>query len=288
MSDDRVHEQRALKLLIQALKTAEIEERDRPRLLLFGRGDAFYHVRNNCVEVEFHSSKMLIGHVHCTLGLRFLSERTCYLFPDDDEALEALVVMLHYLRHTTDRLLDRTSQNLFARSQNIGMNRLSAPERKKLREMRKLLESELLTLPAVRDKEQPIDWEKEFRAEKQGRGGSGAKLSVSQRETLHKRYDDIREAAKPIKQTYRASLKTFNENRQRKGYKWKEWQELWAKLASGLYDYHADFLNLFASEDSPSASEVAYRWLAVETEHSVGYLKNLIPVLRKRPHSKND
>ncbi|HSE17252.1 MAG TPA: hypothetical protein VLB46_09360 [Pyrinomonadaceae bacterium] len=286
MSDERDQEQRALKLLIQALKTAGIEERDQPRLLLFGRGDAFYHVRNNSVEVEIYSTRMFIGDLHCTFRLRLLTERTCYLFPDDDEALETMVVMLNYLRARLDGLLDKTSHNVFARSQNIGLNRLSAPDRKRLREMREQLESELLALPAVQDREKPIDWEKEFRAEKQGRGGSSAKLSATQRESLHKRYDAIREGAKPIRQTYRANLKTFEQSRQRKGYKWEEWQDVWAKLASELYEFDADFLNLFASKDNPSASEIAYRWLAVETGHTVGYLKNLISALRKEPQSK--
>lgn len=113
------------------------------------------------------------------------------------------------------------------------------------------------------------------------RGGSAAKLTEEIRTSLYEYYDDILLVAKPIKKDYNDTFKRFDESRPR-GYNFEEWQQFWINHATGLYhDYDKDFLTLFADQDHPSASEVAYRWLAYRTGRKKSYVERLVKQTRK-------
>jgi|SRR5215213_1134232 len=285
MPDDKEHEQRALKLILQALQEAGIDERDSPSYMPFGNTDAYYRKdKYNNVQVEFSQVKMFSGDLRCTLGLNYLSQETARLFPDDAEALATLIAMLNYLKDVASKILPDTAQKLFQRRRNFTFKSLSAYQRKNIRAAERELRASLLASVDHRYVQKQRDWEKEFRAV-EGRGGSGAKLRASDRRSLPGQYDDIHKTAKPIKKAYRATFKTFEASRQRKGYQWSEWQEFWIKYAVDLFGGDTDFLSLFCEKDSPSASEVAYRWLAAKTGYKVAYLSRLITAARKKAQS---
>lgn len=283
MPDDKEHEQRALKLILQALREAGIDERDSPRYMPFGNTDAYYRKdKYNNVEVEFSSVKMFSGDIRCTLGLNYLSQETARLFPNDAEALATLVAMLNYLKDVASGILPNTAHKLFERRRNLTFKSLSAYQRKNIRAVEREFQSSLLASVDHRYVEKQRDWEKEFRAVKEGRGGSGAKLGTSERRSLPQQYDEIRKVAKLIKKAYNATFKSFEAGRQRRGYQWSDWREFWTRYAGDLFGGDSEFLLLFSDKDNPSASEVAYRWLAASTGHKVAYLKRLITAARKK------
>lgn len=282
MPEDNEHKERALKLLTQALQEAGIEERNSQRLTFFGKTDVYYRTEsNNYIEVEFYSVQMFTGHMRCTLGLRHLSEETARMFPNDAEAVATLVAMLNYLKNVTSGILTATAHKLFERRRNITFKSLSAYQRKNIRDAEREFQASILASIDDSYVEKQRDWEKEFRGI-EGRGGSAPKLGASDRRSLHKQYDDVHRLAKPIKKAYNTTFKSFAASRRQTGYNWSDWQEFWIKYAGELYDRETEFLVLFASQDNPSASEIAYRWLAAKTGHTVAYLRRLVTAARKK------
>lgn len=272
--DDGTRDQRALKILTQALREVGIEQRNTTNLPLtfFGETVARWQESHGYIEVEFYSSRMFSGNIVCTIGLSSFAERTAQLFPDDAEALKTLVALIQYLKSVVSGILPSTSQNLFARRHNLTRRKLSAQQRKTI----KALESELVDSIDVKSIEKKRDWEREFRAETEGRGGSAARLGANERQSLHRQYDDTYKIVKGIKKDYDKLLATFTETHKRSGHKWKQWHVFWNKYATELYGQQPEFLALFAEQDKPSASEIVYRWLARQKGHEVSYLKRLV------------
>lgn len=279
MSEDDEREQRALELLTQALQEAGIEERNTTNIPLtfFGETVARWEKSHNHIEVEFYSSRMFSGNIVCRIGLTSFAERTTQLFPDDAEALETLVALIQYLKSVVSRILPSTSQNLFTRRHNLTKRKLSAEQRKTIKDY----ESELIASIDPKFIEKKRDWEREFRAETDGRGGSATRLGANERQSLHRQYDDAYKIVKGIKKDYDKVLATFTETHKRGGHKWEQWQEFWSKYATELYGQATEFLALFAEQDQPSASEITYRWLARQKGHEVSYLKRLVYKSRK-------
>lgn len=112
------------------------------------------------------------------------------------------------------------------------------------------------------------------------RGGSKGKLEVSTRRSMHAQYDEILQIGKAIKRHYNEVFRTFDKSRQT--YKRETWEEFWLSHAKALYDYNPDFLSLFSELGDPSASDVAYKWLALHTGHSLSYIKRLVIQSRKQ------
>lgn len=118
------------------------------------------------------------------------------------------------------------------------------------------------------------------------RGGSRSKLDANRLQVIHVHYDTVHQLAKPVKKHCDAMLKEFEQSRGRRGYTQQEWREFWKKHAYELYGYPAEFLALFAELEKPSASEVAYAWIARGSGHAVNYTKRLVLASRKKATMK--
>jgi hypothetical protein len=274
MSDDPYKRGRAL--LAKALKECEIPERagedTEPR---FGGQNVCWEVVGNDVRIVFSYYHAGAGSVHCSISLGHLAIQTAQGFPKYREAVDALNDALRYLESSVSVLLPTTHLKLLRRVFNLKVwTQFDKNIRKDW-----LAALDQLSQPSADRREQA---EKKFSAERDWRGGSTPRLEKEKRKSLHVEYDAIYQAAKPIKKDYDATFSRFEEARRRSGYNPKQWQEFWVKYASEMYQHDPAFLFLFANQDNPSASEIAYRQLALDTGHTRSYIESLVLDSRKK------
>lgn len=118
------------------------------------------------------------------------------------------------------------------------------------------------------------------------RGGSAPRLPDDERMSLHTQYDILHNLAKRIKRDYNAELKRFAQSRKAKGYSRKEWRDHWLRHATYPSEL-TDMCVLFANQDNPSASDVAYSLLSTSTGYKRSYLQRLVASSRKaRPKDR--
>jgi hypothetical protein len=119
------------------------------------------------------------------------------------------------------------------------------------------------------------------------RGGKTSALSPDLRQSLHLTYDGLHTTAKTIKKHHDSLYQTFCGQRHRVGR--KEWQGFWIEHATKVFgDQPTGYLELFAEANRPSASEVAYAWVAQSTGLRESYVRKFIKELRKSSRSKRD
>jgi hypothetical protein len=119
-----------------------------------------------------------------------------------------------------------------------------------------------------------------------GRGGSRGRLAAEERQSFHTRYDEIHKTAKVIKKHYKKMFLEFEESHRRTGYTHKQWQAFWVKRAGERYASEKELVLLFAKPGGPSASEVAYSWMAQQTGYTTKYIKRLVMASRALAHKK--
>jgi len=270
MSDDQFAPERGQALLVQAFKHCEIPERADNQSP--PPSNIYWESVNSDIRVVF--SYYRAGSVYCSISLNHLATRAAEGFADDQEAIDALIDALKYLESTVSVLLPTTHHKLLRRVFNLKVRRRTSKEQQK--GWIALLEQ--LT-PAFSDSRGEM--EKQLAAERDWRGGSEARLKKEERQSLHIQYDEIYETSKVIKRDHDTAFLRFDEAHRRSGYTREQWGEFWVKYASELYGYDPAFLSLFANQDNPSASEVAYRHLSVSTGHTRSYVERLVLESRK-------
>lgn len=275
--------ERSERLLLQALKESGIEEANETNQLppLIGGSTVvcWQKTSNDDIEIVLTSSPWFTGHLRCSVTLSHLAENAIRYFPKDADATNTLIEVLAYLRGNLTLLLPETRQGIYLRSQNL---KSRSGTKKELAEIQLEYVESVITPLMVEAIARFTEMNKRLRAEpKSKRGGSKARLEHRQRESLHDDYDEVRRIAKPVRKSYLTTFKTFKSTHSRGGYKWQEWQEFWVEYASKLHGHEAEFLLLFAERDNPSASEIAYRWLAAQTGHTRSYVQTLVIKSRK-------
>lgn len=113
------------------------------------------------------------------------------------------------------------------------------------------------------------------------RGGSISLLPQADRAELHVRYDKLHALAKQIKRAHREQFKKYQRERGARGYTLKLWQQNWRDYVMKHYSGVEDFAMIFASIESPSASDAAYQTLAEQTGHKRSYIETLVIKARK-------
>lgn len=260
-------------LLIEALKRAEIPSQDDIEGIV---KHLFYQISwkersDGEIELFFSAWHFKAGRFHCSFSLLELANSAIEMMPEG-HALDTLVDILEYLKSIIFTLLPVTFQSLIIRSANLH-GATSDPGSRRLFDMMQM---------AYVDRRAAM--ESKLKAERRRRrGGSEARLPKSTRETLHAQYDTLHNIAREVKKDYNQVLKRFEKERRGKGYPLREWRAYWIKYISEKYQPELidDFLADFASEDRPSASDIAYIKLSKHTGHSRSYLPQLVTESRK-------
>jgi len=267
----------AIALLTEALKASNINETNseshKPRF--FGTHVSWHSPYDGEIEVTISSYSWGAGRLRCSISLVDLAMRTTEVFTVDAEAVQALTDLLDSFKTSLSLLLPASWQDILTRAFNLHV----APNDKAMKAARKVMLDPMSTVyeNATREKLRRL------RADKT-QGGSSPRLQPDVRQSLHTRYDEIYNMAKPIKKDYDTMREKYDATHHRK--KWEEWQRFWSTAANELYPYGPQFLTLFASEDNPSASEVAYQWLAAQTKHAASYIPKLVARSRKDSQSR--
>lgn len=275
--------ERPERLLLQALKESGIEEANESNQLppLIGGSTAVYWRRsvNDDIEIVVNSYPWFTGHLKCSVSLSHLADEAIRYFPKDADAIITLIEVLAYLRGNLSLLLPETRQGIFLRSQNL---RSRSGTKKGLSEVQLEFIESVISPLMVEAIARFTEMNKRLRAERKSkRGGSKARLEHRQIASLHDDYDEIQRIARVVRKSYLPMFKTFESTHTRSGYKWEEWQEFWVESAAKLTGHEAEFLLLFAQPDKPSASEIAYKWLAAQTGHTRSYVQTLVIKSRK-------
>jgi hypothetical protein len=268
-------------LLLQSLQESGIGEKhseiDLPSTI---RADTFAYwqtINDDDIEVVFLAAHWA-GQLRCSVSLISLATHAAQIFRDDAKAVSALVDALKYLKTTMFLLLPITTQDMLVRA--INLHPLLKSSKRKIEALRKL--RELVQDPMISDFRKRITrTAKQLRAEKISSGGSETRLSKTERQILHTKYNAIYKIAKEIRTHHNTTLERFDQRHRRSGWNWEDWEEFWGRYAGDLYEHDAEFLLLFANQDRPSASEVAYRRLAAQTEHTRSYVERLVLKARK-------
>src|SRR6266403_1989400 len=108
MPDEQFADERGQALLIQAFEQCEIPERTSDESP--PRSNIYWENVNSDIGVVF--SYYRVGSVHCSISLRHIATRTAEGFPDDQEAIDALVDALKYLESVVSVLLPITQHKL--------------------------------------------------------------------------------------------------------------------------------------------------------------------------------
>lgn len=271
------YDARVRSLLLDALAKADIPHRSKhtPRNP-FSSTNFYWEDAPNDVVITYMSNRLGGGRLRCSLDIMELASRAAELFHDDQEATSALVDILDYLKTTISLILPMTHVGMIKRAENL--YRRSVKPRSRLTDSAISALFEQMT-PAFTDSREAS--EKRLRAERSRRGGSEPKLPEYERKSLHAQYDALHTVAKIIKKDYEAKLKLFAKKRAAKGYSHKEWRDHWIESADIYPDVFKNFVAIFAHEDRPSASDVAYIVLAEQTGHKRSYLPRLIADSRK-------
>jgi hypothetical protein len=275
--------ERSERLLLQALEKSDIEEANETNQLpplLSGTTVVYWRkTANDDIEIVLNSSHWFAGSLKCSITLGYLANSAITYFPNDADAVSALVEVLAYLRGNISLLLPETRQGIFLRRYNLAIDKIPI---KTLGEAQMELVESIIAPQMIEASARFTEMNKRLRAEPEPkRGGSKARLEHRQRQSLHEQYDEVQQIAKPVRKSYVATFKTFETTHRRSGYKWEEWQKFWIKYATELHGHETEFLLLFAERDNPSASEIAYRWLAAQTGHTRSYVETLVIKSRK-------
>jgi len=273
--------ERSERLLLQALEKSDIEEASETNQLppLLGGTTVVYwrKTANDDIEIVLNSSHWFAGSLKCSITLGNLADSAIRYFPNDADAVSTLVEVLAYLRGNVSLLLPETRQGIFLRRYNLAISKIAM---KDLAEAQLELVESIITPQMIEATARFTEMNKRLRAEPK-RGGSKARLEHRQRQSLHEQYDEVQQIAKPVRKSYVTTFNIFETTHSRSGYNWEQWQEFWIKYATELHGHEAEFLLLFAERDNPSASEIAYRWLAAQTGHTRSYVETLVIRSRK-------
>jgi hypothetical protein len=178
--DEEANAQRAQSILTQALQEAEIKERHNldPFPPLLGGSKIYWQQVDNDIELIFNAVRWGGEKLRASIFLKGLAVQTATLFPNDVDAVKALVDSLKYMQATILELLPRISHELLARSFNL-LNKqgLSAKERRIL----KKAHENIIEPMKLAFEERRKELGKQLRAEhaQQWRGGSEPEIQVS-------------------------------------------------------------------------------------------------------------
>jgi hypothetical protein len=133
-SDDEAKAHRAQSILIQALQDAKIRKRKDvdPFPPLPGRTKVYWQEAGDDVELIIISRRGRDSHLRTSLLLKDIASDIARLFPDDTEAVKALVITLEFMQEEVSEVLPQLRQDLLVRAANVRAKQvtLSADDRR--------------------------------------------------------------------------------------------------------------------------------------------------------------
>ena len=122
MSEEELKVQRALSVLVEALKKAEIREINEPAdpVALFSGRSVFWVRTDDDIELSISHRRWSGGTLQASISLKDIAKIAIDTGPKENpEAVEALVAVLAYLEHIITTLLSRVHHDLLARHFNM-------------------------------------------------------------------------------------------------------------------------------------------------------------------------
>lgn len=232
------------------------------------------------INLIFSSWNFGAGHLSCSIEVSELVDRVLDVIADPADALATVLDICEYFKCVMFTLLPMTHHNVITRASNRNEKFLATY--RTATNFQDFFEQVLLTLHDQRE----VLEHKLRGTPKRKRGGSDPRLEPEKRNTLHEQYDGVHKLTKKIKRDYNLVLKAFAKKRGARGYTLEMWQTEWSRHCADTYAPELqELLVLFADIDNPSASEVAYAFLAQLMGHSKSYLVTLVTDSRKRAKS---
>jgi hypothetical protein len=118
---DSNKEAHALFLLHQALQETEIEERNLKNQVapFFGGMSVYWQTADDDIELAFRAHHWQMGDFNASFLLKRTALDIATLFPDDAEAVGALVDWIEYIKGAIHEILPLTRQDLLIRASNV-------------------------------------------------------------------------------------------------------------------------------------------------------------------------
>jgi hypothetical protein len=198
-SNEEANAQRALSILTQALQEAGIRERKNldPFPPLLGGTKVYWEQIDEDIELQLHSIRWGGGKLRTSFFLKGMALDVVRLFPEDVEAVKAMVDSLKYVQDTISGLLAHIQHDLLVRAMNIRIKQitLSADEQQTVEKIRAVLLQP--TYSAFETKRKEL--RKKLRAEPTGKGRPQGSIKPAE-----KRAQEAIEFEKEIERTIRS------------------------------------------------------------------------------------
>jgi len=266
MSDPDPNTERARRLSAQALQEAGVLTYEDSKLIsIFSGTIVYWQHKGDDIEITFRTWGLFSDRIKVSISFHWISEHVARSFPNDAEAIRMLVAVLDHIKATTSELMPEVFQAMITRR----MNRLadSIPE---IGEFWSSKWNKPVSLDIDKRRAKRL---KELRGERRQRK---TWLEKTRRAKQHEVYDRLFEIAKSIKPYYDDLHRRYNKEHSQQTVPFEQWQSFWIDHAVQFYEYEKDFLALFADQDEPSASELAYRHMATDTRHSRSYIEKIV------------
>lgn len=274
-------------LLLTAFAKLEIHHQDVPPPITKSLLSRIYWRENSTGDIELVFSRwgLGIGRVECSIEATSMAQRVVDALKTHDAALNALVDVCEYWQAIIFTLLPGTHQHILKRTENMLIARSDYKPNPGWHALFEMMQGAFVdsraTMEARLRADPPTPPTKPKR-----RGGSKSRLEPEKRNRLYEQYDGVHKLTKKVKREYNLALKSFARKRGARGYNLKTWQAEWTRHCADAYAPQLqELLALFADMNNPSASDVAYTFLAQLMGHSKSYMVTLVTDSRKRAKS---